>query len=88
MTHDFKLWPELSNRQMEMYYWQSPHKQITESFKAYVVRVIDGDTLRVRWKERDFDFPVRLINCAAPELDEKGGKESKSWLGLSADKPA
>lgn len=65
---------------MQFYYWDSPHKQITENFTATVTKVTDGDTVRVAWDERDFDFPVRLSNLAAPELNEQGGKESHSWL--------
>ncbi len=80
MPHDFKKFPELTNRQMEIYYFESPHKQIMEDFDAKVVRVIDGDTIKVRWRERDFDFPVRFANTAAPELNEDGGPRSKSWL--------
>lgn len=80
MAHDFKAFPELTNNQMQIYYFESPHKQITESFEAKVVKVTDGDTVRVKWRERDFDFPVRFINTAAPELDEGGGPESQSWL--------
>lgn len=78
--HDFKNFPELTNRQMQVYYFDSPHKQINEDFTARVVRIIDGDTVRVEWFERDFDFPIRLNNLAAPEIDEVGGPESKSWL--------
>ena len=80
MPHDFKRFPELTNAQMQIYYWSSPHKQITEDFIAKVVKVSDGDTIRVLWDERDFDFPIRLFNLAAPELNETGGKESQSWL--------
>lgn len=78
--HDFKRFPELSNSQMQLYYFQSPHKQITEDFRARVVKVTDGDTIRVMWDERDFTFPIRIANIEAPEIDEKGGKESQSWL--------
>ena len=78
--HDFKNFPELTNGQMTMYYFESPHKQITENFTARVVKVHDGDTITLRWNERDFDFPLRFIDVAAPELDETGGKESQSWL--------
>jgi len=78
--HDFKTQPELSNSQMELYYWESPHRQITDDFTAKVVRVIDGDTVRVKWAERDFDFPIRMSFIAAPELKESGGIQSKSWL--------
>ena len=80
MVHDFKLFPELTNRQMLFYYNDSPHKQITENFSAKVVKVTDGDTIRVRWEERDFDFPIRFIDTAAPELDEEGGIEAQKWL--------
>ena len=78
--HDFKNFPELTNNQMQIYYTQSPHKQITEDFRARVVKVTDGDTVRVIASFRDFSFPIRILNLAAPELKEKGGKESQSWL--------
>ena len=29
-------------------------------YSAKLVRVVDGDTIRVEWSERDFDFPVRI----------------------------
>jgi len=80
MAHDFKKFPELTNTQMDFYYLESPHKQITEGFIGKVVRVIDGDTIRIKCEFRDFDFPVRFINTAAPEKDEEGGLKSKSWL--------
>jgi len=80
MAHDFKNFPELRANQMEIYYFDSPHKQIFEDFKAKVVKVIDGDTVRVSCDFRDFTFPVRILDLAAPELDEGGGKESQSWL--------
>ena len=78
--HDFKNFPELTNGQMNFYYFDSPHKQLTENFDARVVKVIDGDTIRVTMKERDFDFPIRLLKIAAPERDERGGLESQRWL--------
>lgn len=80
MAHDFKKFPELTNNQMTMYYFESPHKQIVDDFTAKVVKVTDGDTVRVEWDERDFSFPVRFIDTAAPELNEGGGVESKKWL--------
>lgn len=64
---------------MQVYYFQSPHRQIKESFTAECSRVIDGDTIMVRWYGRNFDFPVRFNNINAPELSE-GGLEAKSWL--------
>lgn len=80
MAFDFDKFPELSNTQMQFYYWDSPHKQINESFDAKVVRVIDGDTIQVKTDFRDFEFPVRFANVNAPELNNEGGKEAKSWL--------
>ena len=79
MPHDFKRFPELTNSQMQFYYFESPHKQITEDFTAKVTKVTDGDTIRVKCDFRDFDFPVRFSLINAPELSE-GGKQSKNWL--------
>ena len=31
-------------------------------------------------KRGDFNFPIRLANNAAPELNEEGGAKSKAWL--------
>lgn len=80
MPHDFKNFPELANSQFDLYYWESPHKQITEDFRARVVKVHDGDTITVRTDFRDFDFPIRMLDTDAPELNEPGGHRSKSWL--------
>ncbi len=79
-THDFKRFPELTNGQMTEFYFMSPHKQITEDFRAKIVKVTDGDTVRVSWNQRDFTFPIRISDLESPELDEKGGEESQSWL--------
>ena len=79
MAHDFKKYPELSNAQMDFYYFESPHRQITEDFVARVIRVKDGDTVQVRAEFRDFDFPIRFLDTNAPEMDE-GGSKSKEWL--------
>lgn len=80
MAHDFKLFPELTNSQMDFYYFESPHKQIREDFQGEVIRVIDGDTIMIRTTFRDFDFPIRLKDIQTPELKEVGGLESKSHL--------
>jgi endonuclease YncB( thermonuclease family) len=80
MVHNFKDFPELTNAQMDLYYFESPHKQIFEDFSARVIKIHDGDTITLRWRERDFDFPLRIVNIAAPELKEEGGKESQEWL--------
>ena len=77
--HDFKRFPELTNSQMDFYYFESPHKQIFEDFRAKCVKVTDGDTINVKWNERDFDFPIRFWGINAKEMNEGGG-EAKSWL--------
>ena len=80
MARDWVKFPELRNSELEIYYMQSPHKQILGNFRAKCVKVIDGDTIRVRWDRRDFDFPVRFWGTDAPELNQEGGSESQSWL--------
>ena len=80
MVHDFVKFPELTNGQMNDFYHDSPHRQISEDFTASVVKVIDGDTINVQWSERDFVFPVRFSDIAAPESKEPGGLESQQWL--------
>lgn len=80
MAFDFKRFPELHNAQLELYYFDSPHVQITSDFDAKCVRVIDGDTIRVTTSFRDFEFPVRFSNILAPETDERGGESSKQFM--------
>jgi len=80
MAHDFKRFPELTNNQMNLYYLDSPHQQIAEDFDAKVVKVTDGDTIRVETHFRDFDFPIRISNLMAAELNEKGGERSREHL--------
>ena len=80
MPHDFVRFPELNNYQMNIHYFESPHKQITESFRAKVTKVIDGDTIRVRCNFRNFDFPIRFLDTAAPETNEPRGPQSQQWL--------
>jgi len=79
MAHNFKTQPELTNNQMQFYYWDSPHKQIVEGFMARVVKVTDGDTVRVFSDLRSFDFPIRMSRIQAKEMGE-GGEQSKNWL--------
>ena len=79
IEHDFKNFPELTNRQIEEFGFQSPHKQITEDFKAKVVKVHDGDTVTLRVGFRNFDFPLRLLDIDAPELNE-GGELARDWM--------
>ena len=78
--HDFVKFPELTNSQMQIYYFDSPPRQITEDFTALVTKIIDGDTIQVKWTDRNFEFPIRFIAIAAPENKESGGEQSKSWL--------
>lgn len=80
MAHDFKRFPELTNNQMGLYYFDSPHTQIAEDFDAKVVKVVDGDTVKLEVGFRDFDFPLRMSNLLAPELNENGGVRSRDKL--------
>jgi len=80
MSHDFKAFPELTNSQMDFYYFDSPHKQITEDFVAEVVKVIDGDTIRVIWDQRNFSFLIRFLDIDAAEIDTIDGVKSRNWL--------
>ena len=79
IQHDFVKFPELTNRQMEEFQFNSPHPQILEDFNAKVVRVHDGDTISLSTSFRDFVFPLRFLDIDAPELNE-GGKEAGNWL--------
>lgn len=65
---------------MALYYFMSPHRQITEDFDAVVTKVVDGDTIRVLWDYRDFEFPVRFLGTNAPEMNEPGGREARLSL--------
>ena len=80
MTWNFKTNPELPTSQFQIYYFDSPHKQIVENFSGRVVKVHDGDTITIRADFRDFDFPVRFLGTNAPELNEEGGDVSRDWL--------
>ncbi len=80
MVHDFEQFPELTNSQLDFYYFESPHKQIIEDFQATVIKVHDGDTVTLKVDFRDFEFPLRFLNTNAPELKDPGGEESQEWL--------
>lgn len=77
--HDYKKFPELTNVQLQVLQFTSPHVQITEDFDAEVVKVHDGDTITLRTNFRDFDFPLRFLGIDAPELNA-GGEETREWL--------
>ena len=53
---------------------------ITSDFFGEVVKITDGDTIHVKWDEREKPVVVRFIDTDAPELDEEGGLESAAWL--------
>ena len=78
MTHDFIKFPELTNSQLQEHI-VSPFPQITDDIRVEVIKVIDGDTIKVRWEMRDFDFPVRFLDINAPEMSE-GGEEAREYL--------
>ena len=77
--HDYKDFPELTNRQIDEFGFSSPHKQIVEDFDAEVVKVIDGDTYLLKTSFRDFSFPLRLLDIDALEMNE-GGAEAREWV--------
>ena len=77
--HDYKEFPELTNKQLEEFGFNSPHPQIINDFNATVVKVHDGDTVTLRVPWRDFDFPLRLNGIDAPEMSE-GGEVARDWL--------
>ena len=77
--HDYNAFPELSNSQLEVLQFSSPHKQITSDFSGTVVKVHDGDTVTLQTAFRDFDFPLRLANIDAPEMNN-GGDVARDWL--------
>lgn len=77
--HDYQKFPELTNSQLQEFQFSSPHPQIVEDFDAEVVRVHDGDTITLRTQSRDFDFPLRILDIDAPEMNA-GGKTARDWL--------
>lgn len=79
LEHDFKKYPELRNSEMTQFYFMSPHKQIVQDFRATCVKVHDGDTIRLRWSQRDFDFPLRFLDIDTKELKD-GGDAAREWL--------
>lgn len=79
--HDFKLYPELTNSEIAVFGFSSPHVQIVEDFSAVVVRVHDGDTVTLRCDFRDFGFPLRFLSVDAPELNTgSAGEEARDFV--------
>ena len=79
MEHDYKNYPELTNKEIDEFGFLSPHKQITEDFYATVVKVHDGDTVTLQVPFRDFTFPLRLLGIDAKELSE-GGESARDYV--------
>jgi len=77
--HDFKNYPELSNKEIDEIGFTSPHPQYTENFYATVISVHDGDTVTLSTKDRDFNFPLRFSDIDAPEMNA-GGDVARDWL--------
>ena len=77
--HDYKKFPELTNKQLQDIGLSSPHIQIIGDFRASVVRVHDGDTVTLETTFRDFTFPLRLLDIDSPEMNA-GGEEARDWL--------
>ena len=79
IDHDFIKYPELPNSKLNEMQFISPHKQITEDFRAEVIKVHDGDTITLHTNFRDFDFPLRFLGIDAPEMNA-GGEITRDWL--------
>lgn len=80
-NHNWVRYPELTDSEMEEFGFLSPHEQIVSDFTARVVKVHDGDTIRVECDFRNFDFPVRFLYIDAPELDRgQRGFEARDYL--------
>ena len=77
--HDYQKYPELSNTELQVLQFSSPHTQIVEDFEAKVVKVYDGDTITLRATFRDFDFRLRFLDIDAPEMNA-GGNIARDWL--------
>ena len=76
--HDWIKFPEVSNNSSLFY--ESPHPQVMGNIVVDVIRVKDADTIEVRWSERKFLFPVRLVDIYAPEKNTWEGRRGKAWL--------
>lgn len=71
---------EWSSVQLREWGFASPHKQVGSGFfSARVVGVHDGDTISLSTGWRDFNFPLRIANIDAPEMNE-GGEKARDWL--------
>lgn len=79
--HDYIMYPELTNKEIDEIGFTSPHPQYTENFMATVVKVHDGDTVTLATDDRDFTFPLRFSDIDAPELNTgTPGEIARDWL--------
>lgn len=78
--HNFEDWPNLTTHQMQKYYFQSPIRQIVDSFRGTVTEVKDGDTIKVEHIDREEPVDVRLARIDAPEKNTIKGREALSFL--------
>jgi endonuclease YncB( thermonuclease family) len=79
MEHDYKKYPELSNKELESLRFESPHPQIDADLFETVTKVHDGDTVSLHNSFRDFVFPLRFSDIDAPEMNA-GGEVARDWL--------
>ena len=52
---------------------------MADDYPVHVVRVIDGDSVKVRLPDGD-EYSVRMYGIDAPEKDQRGGPQSKAHL--------
>lgn len=52
---------------------------MADDYPVHVVRVIDGDSVKVRLPGGD-EYSVRLYGIDAPELDQEAGRDSQGYL--------
>ena len=76
--HDWIKFPEVSITSKHLH--ESPHPQVNDNIIVEVTRVKDADTIEVRWTERRFLFPVRLLDVYAPEKNTWDGRRGRDWL--------
>jgi endonuclease YncB( thermonuclease family) len=43
-------------------------------------RVVDGDTIEIKFRLSERIYPIRLLDCWAPELKDPGGQEAKQFV--------
>lgn len=43
-------------------------------------RVVDGDTIEIKFRLSERIYPIRLLDCWAPEMKESGGLEAAEFV--------